>query len=79
MLLKYYCPNKNCSNREIKPYLLNISPEGLYENEVGDRCCPLCKRTLMRYIRIGDIKSYSDAVKRDLISQLVKCVLFRVN
>ena len=59
MLLKFYCANKDCSYKEIKPYLLKISSEDLYERKVVEGIfCPLCKEKLIRQIRVGKFDGF---------------------
>jgi len=58
MLLKFYCANKNCSNKYSRPYILNISSADLHENEIAEPFCPRCKRKLMRKIRMGKFDGF---------------------
>jgi hypothetical protein len=78
MLLRFYCPNKDCRNKDSKPYFLNISSAALYDNEIGELFCPRCKRKLMRQIRIGDPKSYGDSIKRSLVAQMLNTMVSQV-
>jgi hypothetical protein len=59
MLLKFYCANKDCSYKEVKPYLLNIPSVDLHEKKVMEEIfCPLCKRKLIRQIRVGEFDGF---------------------
>lgn len=58
MLLRFYCANKACSNKELKPYFLNISSADLYDNEIAALYCPRCKRKLIRKIQIGKFDEF---------------------